>query len=56
MYAFVTGCLVALLLAGGAYVLYQNTAISAIERTDSASTLIGGEGTDLDANETLDTN
>lgn len=54
MYAFVTGCLVALLLAGGAYVLYENAAISAVERADSASTLIGGEGTDLDANETLD--
>lgn len=55
MYAFVTGCLVALLLAVGAFFVYENAAISAIERADSASTLIGGEGTDLDANENPDT-
>ncbi|MEY8842789.1 hypothetical protein AB9K41_27475 [Cribrihabitans sp. XS_ASV171] len=55
MYAFATGAVLAALLAAGTWIVLDNSAISARERADNPSVLLGIEGIDLTRNEALET-
>lgn len=55
MGAFLTGCVVAVGLSVGAWVVYGTASVSAIEEADSPSVLVGREVEHLSENEKLST-
>ncbi len=55
MYAFATGAILAALLAAGTWFVLDNAAISAKERADNPSVLLGIEDMALTRNEELET-